>query len=597
MDVKLDFAVTNENAPAVAEICTRLDGLPLAIELAAARIKLFTPQALLARLEQPLALLTGGARDLPARQQTLRNTIAWSYNLLDAGEQSLFARLGIFVGGCTIEAAAAVCNTAGDLPFDMLDGLAAIVDKSLLRYEEGLGGDPRFVMLETVREYALERLEASGELEALARQHAQYFLALAEGAEATFGRPQQVVWLGQLEQEHDNLRAALQWALKFKELKVAGRLGSALSRFWEMHSHTIEGYHWLGQVLAIKGTMQASLRAKVLLAAGQMASTLEDCPRDRVLLQESLTLYRAVEDKKGIAWALDALGAAEAHQANYKTAQAQFEEALAIRREIGDKWGTVITLHKLAVLARHQHRGDFARARTLLQECLALRHACGDQQVIALVLYELGLIARLRADIRQAKTFFQEALVLYRELGNKRHTARMLSELGEVAGIEGNYVEATVLCEESITLRQETGIPFHSRHPLRGLGWAALAQGDYEQASARFTKCMTTMYMQENTGFIANCLFGLARVANMQAQLTRAARLCGAAAVLWSSASITHTLFPDEHATHEQIAAAVRVQLDEATFTTAWAEGQAMTLEQAIAEALGGDTTTAVPSR
>ncbi|MFQ5794857.1 MAG: AAA family ATPase [Candidatus Bipolaricaulia bacterium] len=231
--VKPDFAVTHENAPAVAEICIRLDGLPLAIELAAARITLLPPQVMLARLGSRLKLLTGGARDLPARQQTLRATIDWSYDLLDASEQTLFERLSVFVGGCTLEVAEAVCNGTGDLELDVdvLDGLASLVDKNLLRQEEQVEGAPRFLMLETIREYGLERLEASGEAEATQRTRADYYLALAEQAEPKlWGGPEQGEWLDRLEVEHDNLRAALAWCEQSGECEVGLRLGVALRR-------------------------------------------------------------------------------------------------------------------------------------------------------------------------------------------------------------------------------------------------------------------------------------------------------------------------------------------------------------------------------
>jgi predicted ATPase len=267
--VKAGFAVSSENAPAIAEICYRLDGLPLALVLAAARVKLFPPQALLRRLDDRLKFLTGGARDLPARQQTIRNTIDWSYHLLEAGEQRLFARLGVFVGGCRLEAAEAVCKTNGDLPMEIVDGITALVEKSLLRQTEDPDGEPRFTMLETIREYALERLEASGEVEVLRRQHATYCLVLAETAEPELHRAEQLRWLQRLEQELDNLRAALAWS----QTSAAGvetglRLAGALGPFWQMRSHQIEGRTWLLSILAHPMAKPTAARAKALNWAG-----------------------------------------------------------------------------------------------------------------------------------------------------------------------------------------------------------------------------------------------------------------------------------------------------------------------------------------
>ena len=271
---KGDFEVTKESAPAVAEICWRLDGLPLAIELAAARIKLLPPMAMLERLGSRLKLVTGGARNLPERQRTLRGTIEWSYTLLEEGERVLFARLAVFSGGRTLEAIEAVCDAKGDLPVDTLDGVSSLLDKSLLRQEEGLKGEPRFVMLETIHEYAREMLEASGEAEEVRRLHAEYFLALAEGAEPELTGPDQLACLERLEAEHDNMRAALNWSLE-KEPETAFRLAGMLARFWEIRSDFSEGSRWLEAALRQSGhpdtVTEAATRAKVLSEAGTFA--------------------------------------------------------------------------------------------------------------------------------------------------------------------------------------------------------------------------------------------------------------------------------------------------------------------------------------
>ena len=268
--VQPDFAVTDANAPAVAEICRRLDGLPLAIELAAARVKLFPPAALLARLDNRLPLLTGGARDLPARQQTIRTTIDWSYDLLDADEQALFARLAVFVGGCTLEAAEAVCNADGDLAMDVMDGIAALVDKSLLRQEEGPDGEPRFTMLETIREYALERLVASGEAGAIHRRHATYYLMVVETAAPKLLGGEQSVWMYRLEQEHDNLRATHKWYQNEEaavDLEV--RLMRAMTTFSYLSGHWSEGRSWPSSLLARTTTAErTAARAWALTVRG-----------------------------------------------------------------------------------------------------------------------------------------------------------------------------------------------------------------------------------------------------------------------------------------------------------------------------------------
>src|SRR5215213_4336495 len=250
---KVDFEVTDDSAPAVAEICVRLDGLPLAIELAAARIKMLPPKAMLQRLSSRLKLLTGGARDLPERQRTLRATIEWSYALLDEGEQVLFGRLAVFSGGRTLEAIEAICDAEGDLPVDVFEGVSSLLDKSLLRQEEGPNGQPRFVMLETVHEFAREKLAESPEADEIKRVHAEYFLILAKEAFPELRGPDQLEWLERLEAEHDNMRAALSWASVRKEAEVALRLGGALSWFWSVRGYQSEGRRWLEEALAIEG--------------------------------------------------------------------------------------------------------------------------------------------------------------------------------------------------------------------------------------------------------------------------------------------------------------------------------------------------------
>ena len=278
--IKPDFSITNESAPAVAEICVRLDGLPLAIELAAARIRMLPPKALLARLGNRLKLLTGGARDLPERQRTLRGAIEWSHDLLEEGEKALFARLSVFSGGRTLEAIEAVCDKEGDLPVDAFDGLSSLLEKSLLNQEEGAGGDPRFVMLETIHEFARGKLEESGKADEIKRAHAEFFLALAEEANQGLKGANQLGWLERLETEHDNMRAALSWALERKEAELALRLGGALWRFWWMHDHYSEGRRWLEEALEIEG--QGSPESRAMALAGVTFLSFEQGDLDRV---------------------------------------------------------------------------------------------------------------------------------------------------------------------------------------------------------------------------------------------------------------------------------------------------------------------------
>src|SRR6266566_945823 len=391
--VKSDFQVTNATAPAVAEMCVRLDGLPLAIELAAARIKLFPPQALLARLGQRLAVLTSGARDAPARQQTLRDTIEWSYNVLDAYEQRLFRRLSVFVDGCTLEAAESVSAALGDVTPSVLDGVTSLIDKNLLLQTAQEEEESRLMMLETIREFGLERLTSSGVWEEIQQAHADYYLWFSEEeVEPQLWGPRQVRWLQRLEREHDNLRAALRWFLKQgtskQSIQKALRLGAALRLFWLIRGYYSEGRAFLEQALASSEGSEGSIRARALWAAASMANVQGDNDRMEALSKESLTLYRQLGDRRGIAYALYYLGRVSANRGDYATASQLAEEALALRREVGNKHDIAWSLYLLADLVSEQ--GEYSRGHVLLEESLALFRELGNTRGIALALTSLA---------------------------------------------------------------------------------------------------------------------------------------------------------------------------------------------------------------
>ncbi|MDQ4078548.1 MAG: tetratricopeptide repeat protein, partial [Chloroflexota bacterium] len=394
--VKPNFELTDDNVRAVAEICVRLDGLPLAIELAAARVKLFAPQALLGRLENPLKLLTGGPRDLPARQRTLRATIDWSYVLLDDHEKQLFRQLAVFAGGFSLEAAEEVCKVGADLEGDILDTLEALTNKSLLQQGEGVDGERCFIMLETIREYALEQLLASGEAETLRRRHATYFLRLVETAEPHFFGPDLASWLNRVEAEHDNIRAALAWSQAADDRVQLGlQLAGLLWRFWEVRGHITEGRHWLDALLAKREVAPASVRWLALHTAGNLARTQGDDSRARELFEECLALARELGMKRVIAHMLNNLGKIALDEGDYDQAVALYEEALTGYQELAWQWGVGLVLGNLGRVAHAQHEYD--RARSLYQESLALFRAEGDQQRIADKLHDLGHVAYDRA--------------------------------------------------------------------------------------------------------------------------------------------------------------------------------------------------------
>jgi len=370
--VKADFSVSEQNAEAVAEICRRLDGLPLAIELAAARVNVLSPQAMLARLEHRLAVLTGGPRDLPARQQTLRQAIAWSDDLLPSAEQALFRRFAIFVGGSTLEAAETVIGIDGARAgLGVFDGIASLVDKSLLRRDEGEDAEPRFRMLETIREYALERLLEAGESDQFHRRHADHCLALAEQAEPGLIGPQQATWLDRLEADHDNLRAALSWLAERGPVDHGLRLGAALKRFWRARGHIMEGSERMAALLSLPDAQgRTTSRAKALHAAGQLTREQGNYGEARALFEESLDIYRATDDPRGIGWAFVDLGFLSRYQGDYAAARSLFEESLELLKRIGDMEGIAASLGNLGLIARDQ--GDLGAAEVRLEESLAV---------------------------------------------------------------------------------------------------------------------------------------------------------------------------------------------------------------------------------
>jgi predicted ATPase len=500
---KPGFQVTEANAAAVAEICRRLDGLPLAIELAAARVKLLPPQLLLARLSSRLKVLTGGARDLPARQQTLRGTLDWSYNLLDVGEQTLFRRLGVFVGGCTLEAAEAICNTNADLPMDILDGLQSLLDKSLVRQDEDADGDPRFMMLETIREYALEQLEASEEAEEIRRKHAEYYLALAEAAEPELEGPDQMVWLERLAMEHNNLRAVLAWSqaevaplLPAETIsdahpsEIGLRVAGALRHFWHRRGYLSEGRDWLERALAqtaVRGKigLRTKVAAKALSGAGTLAHVQGDLAVAQSRTEASLAIWQEVGDKHGVANSLNNLGILAALQGDYSMARVRFEESLALRRKLGDKLGIATSLSNLGRVLNSQ--GDQASARLLLQEAIEIQRQLGNTKGVAYTLNELGNVVRDQGDHNAAHSLYAECLMLYSELKDTWAIACFLEDIASLAVAESKPESALRLVGAGTAVRAAIDAPRspdEQAHLERMLDPVRQALGEETAASA-----------------------------------------------------------------------------------------------------------------
>jgi predicted ATPase len=534
--VQPGFALTPGNAALVAEICRRLDGLPLALELAAAQVQRLDLPTLLARLDARLGLLTGGPWDHSPRQQTLRGAIAWSDDLLSAAERRLFYRLGVFHGGFTPDAAAAV---AGDAPPGTLEGLA---DQSLLQRVAGAGATPRFALLETIRAYALERLTARGESAAARDRHAAYFLALAERAAPELARADQGHWLARLDEEHDNLRAALRHLLDRGDRAGAARMGGALGRFWYLRATFSEGRRWLAAALAGSPTLPDAVRATALHWAGVLAWSQGDYDEARARLDQSLALRRAGDDGPGVAAVLTSLGAVALTQGDYAGAGTLFAESLALNRAAGDQPGVALALANLGLVRLDQ--GHYAEAATLLQESLALRRALGDSQSIAQCLNNLGVVRRCQGAYAAARALHTESLALFRALGDPWSEALGLANLGVVRLEEGASAEAARLLRGSLALFQP----------------------------------------QKVKPGIATCLDGLAWVAAEQGQAARALRLAAAATGLRAAIRCPRT--PSDEAAHQRHLAAALRRLPPAAQAAAQAAGRALSLAEATATAL-----------
>ncbi|MGA8151785.1 MAG: protein kinase [Terriglobales bacterium] len=540
---KPDFELNREDAPVVAEICARLDGLPLAIELAAARVRVLSPSSMLTRLASRLQLLTGGARDLPQRQQTLRAAIDWSYDLLSAPEQKLFRRLSVFVGGCNLEGVEAVCDTKGDVDLDLLDGMASMLDKSLVQQTEHATGESRFVMLETIREYAQEKLETSGEAASTKRAHAAYCLVLAEEEATEQSGADAGDWLERFGLEHDNFRAAIEWLTETGDAEWGLRLGAALFRFWEMREYLAEGRGQLGRLLKLaEAAAPTKTRARALFAAGVLAGEQGDYASADALISESQDIALQLGDKTGVAVSLNARAVLVRDRGDVATAHILFEASLALWRELGDQRAVARALSNLANVLKLQ--GDYDRARSLYAECLVIFRELGDRTGVAWSLNYQGDVARDQGDSAPAQALYEQGLVMFRELGDRWGIAGTLADLGSLAREQGNYPTARSLYRESIKLFQEL---------------------DHKRGIARLLECFACS-------------------AAVQLEAERSLRLAGTAAALRQN--IGAPLTPAEQAKLEASLHPARQALTNTAGVAAWLEGWALPAEKAVEEVL-----------
>ena len=538
-----DFALTTARAPTVAQLCIHLDGIPLALELAAARIRSLSIEQVNARLHDRFKLLTGGNRTALPRQHTLRATVDWSYDLLTGEERLLLERLSVFAGGWTLEAAEQVCAGEGMEETDVLELLISLSDKSLVMAEQK-DDRARYRLLETMRQYAQEKLVESGGSEAVRRRHRDYFLALAEEAEPKLMGTEQAAWLQRLEEEHENLRASLDWCLEEAGSGAGLRLCGALQRFWITRGYLSEGREWCMQILGRSGgDEQTEVRAKAVNTAGILAYYQSDYPGARVLHEESLAIRRQLDHRRGIATSLNNLGNVLYEVGDYASAWAVHQESLAIKRELGDRRGMAASLNNLGNVALD--RCDFASARALYEQCLAIMRELGDRGDMATTMNNLGNVLFEEGDYAAARTLGEESLAIMRELGDRAGIANSLNNLGNLACEQGEFGSARTLHEEGLAIDRELG---------------------------------------DRWG-IAFALEGLAAVVAALGSSMRAVRIWGAAEQLREE--IGAPLPPNERPRYDRRVAVVRAALrDDVTFDRAWQEGRALTIEQAIALAL-----------
>jgi predicted ATPase len=616
-----DFALTAANAPAIAEVCARLDGIPLALELAAARVDSLGVAGIVARLDDRFRLLTGGNRDVLPRQRTLRAALEWSYDLLSEPEQLLLDRLAVFAGGWTLAAAEAICAGDGVEQWEILDLLAGLVHKSLVQATE-VAGDVRYGLLETVRQYGQERLGAAGNLELVRDGHLRWYMALAEEAAPHLWGAEQVAWLDRLETEHDNLRAALRWAQQRNATEEALRLAGSLGRYRGGRGYMVEGLGWLEGALAAGVSCSNGARALALMQAGDLASWQGEFERGATLLEESLALSRAMGDDLSAARAPYPLGQAFMREGEYARASPLFEEALALYQEAGDRLGAGFSLSGLAWLAFY--RGEYDRAKAVTEESMAQFRQAGDRPALAYATSQLAHVVERRGTYDWALSLLDEALALWQDarhpsgsawvqmnrgwcllaLGENERATALLEEslatarrtghfsiilmslmyLGWAAYLRGEHAEAAGLLEEALAQCRRIHNRFGIESTLVGLACVLQARGDFDRAGICLREGLLVGREIGTPGPLADLLEAMSRLAAAEGQTARAARLGGAAEA--QRVTLGQILHPVLHAGHDQAVQSLHDALGEQAFTAAWAAGQELSLEQAIAYAV-----------
>ncbi len=579
------FALTDQHTQSVARICRRLDGLPLAIEMAAARINVMSVEQIEARLIDRFQFLRGRDPTAPPRQQTLRATFDWSYDLLSDPDRVLLRRLAVFAGGFALGAAEAVCSGNGLEQAEVLDLVSSLVDQSWV-IADPHPGEVRYRLLETVQHYGEERLQTSGESARTQDRHLEHFLAFAERADVQLQGAGQQVWLERLEADRDNLRAALGRSQEAGQVEETMRLAGALVNFWSLRGQWSEGRRWLEGTLSEGHRASEAARAKVLYGAGYLAWRQGDFARAAALSEDSRTLYSRLGDKQGLAYALLTLGLVARSQNEYAHAEALHEESLALFRELDHRRGILWSLGLLGIVL--WYRGNYARAAAMFEECLVLAHAQEYKGGIAAALHGLGRVAAYEGADARATALLEDGLALFQELGDQEGIASSLQILGRVALYRKDYEPARALLGESLTLFRQLEHPWVVVGLLAALAHVAVGEGNAQQAEALLVE---SMGVRKRLGYdwdkwgLAEGLEALAAVATAQGRSERAVRLLGAAESVRTA--ISAPLPPIDQLEHNRQLATLRGRFHDDAFGALWAQGKEMPLEQVIAQALG----------
>jgi predicted ATPase/class 3 adenylate cyclase len=628
--IQPDFAVTNQNALAVAQICNHLDGIPLAIELAAARVNVLSVEQISERLVDRFRLLTGGSRTALPRQQTLRALIDWSYSLLSASERILFERLSIFAGGWTLEAAESLCAGDGIESFEVLDRLQNLAAKSLVVVGEGVDGRMRYHLLETIRQYAREKLVNSEQLSMFRDRHLDWFLDFEEQARPKLFSSEQVVMLNRLDADHDNFRTALAWSMETM-VERGLRLAAGLYRFWRLRGYWFERLDWLNKLLAQPDALApTSIRAYALITRGDMELSQGEYTAAEKSFAESLEIYRKLSNEKGIAEALGELARLSIQQGDFLLASEFGEESLEISRKIGDKFEISQALNRLAqglraqgnwiranellkesvtlfsqmvdmgsiqhffsspesqnayfiLASSEQDKGNFERARKFFDDGLAFFRKTGSSHEIAWFLRYLAYLSWREGDLARAQTLYQESLQIVQDLKDKYCTAHTLDGLAQVENGKGNYDKAASLACQALNLYEQVGSKPRIAKVQCTLG-IAMQPNDPSGAGQMLKSSLALRNKLRNKSEIAESIEAIAKLYLLSRSFEHATKLFAAASALHEAISFTMT--PAERAENDRDLSALRTELGDEAFTAAWNEGYAMLWEQVIKLAL-----------